>query len=217
MRPAFAVLALLLLTTGCSDDDRVEIQGSGNVVTETRTVAEFEEISIAGFGEVVVDVGPEPSLIVEAEDNVVPYLVTEVVGGTLEITSEEDASFQNVREPLYRVTVPSLTDVSIAGSGGVTASNLDGGTFEVTISGSGDVILTGSMASLAVTINGSGTFLGGDLVVDDAEVSISGSGTIVVHATATLDASIAGSGTITYLGDPVLTQTISGSGTITEG
>jgi hypothetical protein len=217
MRPVTAVLALLLLTTGCADDERIEVQGSGSVITETRVVAQFDEISIAGFGEVTLEVGPGPSLIVEAEDNVMPHLVTDVAGGTLEITSKENVSFQNVLEPRYTVTIPSLTAVSIAGSGGVTASGLGGESFEVSISGSGDVIPSGSVASLAVTISGSGTFLGDDLIVEDAEVSISGSGTIVVHAVTTLDASIAGSGTIAYLGDPVLTQSVSGSGTIIGG
>jgi hypothetical protein len=180
-------------------------------------VIDFDEISVAGFGEVIVAVGPGASLIVEAEDNVLPYLVTDVVGDTLEISSEDDISFRDVEEPTYTVTVPSLDTVTIAGSGSVTASGVGGESFKVTISGSGDVTPEGSVTSVDVTIAGSGTFLGAGLVSSEGTVSISGSGTVVVHATGTLEASIAGSGNITYLGDPELTQSIAGSGSIVKG
>jgi hypothetical protein len=219
MRSVGAILVFLLfLLAACSDDgDGDAIRGSGTMITETRAVSGFDQISLEGFGEVIVEVGPVESLTIEAEDNVMPYLVTETDGRTLEIKTKDDTSFRDIEGPVYTITVPHLVTVSIAGSGIVTATGIDTDSFEVSISGSGDVAPVGSVASLTVSIGGSGDFRGEELVATDAKVSIGGSGSVLVNATDTLDVTIGGSGDVTYLGDPALTLSIGGSGTVTAG
>jgi hypothetical protein len=226
-----------MLIAGCTDADTTTVEGSGNVITETRTVGDFDRISVEGLGRIDVEVGPETSLNIEAEDNVLPYLVTEVEGSTLTIGSLENTSFRSIEEPIYTITTPTLGGVSIAGSGDVTVTGSLTGSFEVSIAGSGDVtapgiqvenldvsisgsghvVPSGAAAALDVSIEGSGHFRGEDLVAVDAEVDVNGSGNVVVNATETLDVSINGSGNVTYLGDATLTQSISGSGSISRG
>jgi len=217
MRSVGTILVFLLfLATACSDDDDA-IRGSGTMITETRAVSGFDQISLEGFGEVVVEVGPAESLTIEAEDNVMPYLVTETDGRTLEIKTKDDTSFRDIEGPVYSVTMPHLVTVSIAGSGIVTVTGVDNDSFEVSISGSGDVAPVGSVGSLTVSIGGSGDFHGEELIATDATVSIGGSGSVVVNATDTLAVIIGGSGDVTYLGDPALALSIGGSGTVTAG
>lgn len=237
MKRSTIALALLVILGGCADDDADRVEGSGTMATETRTVDDFDRISVEGFGRLDVEVGPQTALSVEADDNVLPYLVTEVDGSTLRIRTREGTSFRNVEQPIYTISTPALVRVSIGGSGDVTVTGLstdrfdlsiDGsgdfaatgvqlGTLDVAISGSGDVRPSGVVTTLEVSIAGSGHFRGADLVATDAEVDIDGSGDVVVNATATLDVSIAGSGNVTYLGDPTLTQSIGGSGDISRG
>jgi hypothetical protein len=232
-----AMLGLLTVIAGCTDADRVVVEGSRNVVTETRTVGDFERISVEGFGHLDVEVGPNTSLSIEAEDNVLPHLITEVQGATLIVTSRPNASFQNVEEPVYTITTPALAKVTIAGSGSVTVAGLLTQSFEVTIAGSGDLVApgvqldsfdvsiggsgfvttSGVVESVDVSIEGSGRFGGADLVAADVEVTVSGSGNVVVNATDNLGVTISGSGNVTYLGDATLTQSISGSGTVSRG
>jgi len=217
MRHRIVVLSVLVLVSACIDGDDSGIEGSGNVIVEAREVGDFDRISVEGFGVVRVEVGPAPSLTVEAEDNVVPLLVTEVEGTTLELKVKPGTSFRHVEEPLYTITTPTLAGVSISGSGDVTITGLDSESFDAAISGSGDIRPSGTTSSLDVSIGGSGAFHGGDLVATSAEVSVSGSGSVVVEATDTLDVAISGSGDVRYLGDPVLTPSISGSGSIERG
>jgi hypothetical protein len=211
-----AIGVILLLATACSIDGNGEntIRGSGDLITETRSVTGFDEISVEGFGEVIVEVGPAESLTVEAEDNVIPYLITRVSGGTLKIGAEGDTSFRDVEQPVFRITMPELTGVSISGSGSVTATGIDTDSFDVSISGSGDVHPEGRVIDLSVSISGSGEFDGENLRSADAAVDISGSGSATVDAADTLDIEIGGSGNVTYLGDPAITQSIGGSGTV---
>jgi hypothetical protein len=206
------------VAAACTDGlggERVE--GSGNVVSETREVGDFDRIAVESFGTVNVEVGPAASLTVEAEDNVLPLLVTEVDGSTLRLGSEPNTSFRDVEEPVYTITVPSLEEVSISGSGDVTVTGLSNDTFAATISGSGDIRPAGEAVSLDVSISGSGAFHGEGLAVADAEVDVSGSGSVVVDAADSLDVSISGSGDVRYLGDPVVGRSVSGSGSIERG
>ena len=184
------------------------------MATESREVSEFDEIAVFGSGEVVVDVTGTESLSIEAEDNIMPLLTTEVRNGVLELEVEGNVS--PTRDITYTVTAATLTGVSIAGSGDVTATGVESDEFGVEIAGSGDVSPAGTAAALSVEIAGSGRFQGEDLVVATATIDVAGSGDAVVNATEKLDIDIAGSGNVEYIGHPTVTQSVSGSGEVRQ-
>lgn len=212
---ALCVCAALIIS-GCDElEDAIDgIEGSGNVVTETRAVSGFDEIVVLGSGDVVVSVTGTESLLVEAEDNIMPLLTTEVKGGRLELGSK--SSFSTNRGINYTITVVSLDGVEINGSGDVTATGIDADSFAVEINGSGNVEVTGTSAQLDVAVSGSGDYDGADLVAATGKVTISGSGQAVVNVTDDLEARVSGSGSIEYIGDPVLDADTSGSGSISR-
>ena len=209
------VLTLGLLVVGCDDlsfDDAV--QGSGNVVTESRAVSGFDEIVVLGSGAVTVDVTGTESLTIEAEDNIMPLLTTEVRNGRLELGSE--SSFSTNRGIVYTITVETLAGVEINGSGDVTANGVDAHVFDVEINGSGEVDANGTCDELSIEINGSGEYVGDRLVAATGSVDVSGSGEALVNVTDVLDIEVSGSGDVEYLGDPTVTQDISGSGSVSR-
>lgn len=105
------------------------------MITESRDVSGFDEIVVLGSGEVVVDIDGSESLTIEAEDNIIPLLTTEVRGGRLELSVESNTS--PTVEVKYSITAAALVGVSIAGSGDVTVVDIDADSFAVEISGSG--------------------------------------------------------------------------------
>lgn len=193
-------------------DDGDSVSGSGEMVTESREVSGFDQIAVFGSGEVVVDVTGRESLSIEAEDNIMPQLTTEVRNGVLELEVEGNVS--PTRDITYTITAATLTGVSIAGSGDVTATGVDSGEFGVEIAGSGDVSPVGTAGALSIEIAGSGRYRGEDLVATTATVEVAGSGDVVVNATEELDIDIAGSGSVEYLGNPTVEQSVSGSGEV---
>ena len=211
----FLIAGLLLV--GCDDDgvsDGDGVRGSGDVVTESREVSGFDEIVVLGSGDVIVSVTGTESLTIEAEDNIMPLLTTEVNGGRLELGS--DTSFSATQGITYTITAEELDGVTINGSGDVAASGIDAGSFEVTINGSGGVEPAGASEELTVGINGSGNYDGEDLIASIGTVEVSGSGSAVVNVTDDLTVRIGGSGDVEYLGNPTVTQNISGSGDVSQ-
>jgi hypothetical protein len=189
-------------------------RGSGNVITETRTVSGFDEIVLSGSGEVVVDINGTESLTIEAEDNIMPLLTTEVHDGRLELSTKSGIS--PTVTVIYTVSAAELDGVSVDGSGDITVTGIDADSFDADISGSGQIEATGTTDALDVEISGSGRYTGADLVASVATVSVSGSGHALVNATETLDAEVSGSGTVEYIGDPNVSSSLSGSGDISQ-
>lgn len=235
MKPsAVRILTLLslltLIATACSDI--VGERGSGNVVTETREVGGFVRIDLAGQGRVEVVLGDSEGLVIEAEDNLMPLLTSDVDDGTLVLgTTQNIAPTEDI---VYAVTVVTLEAVEVSGSGEILAPDVNARTIAATVSGSGDIFMTdmevgdlaasisgsgyievtGVAAALEVTISGSGDLNAEALSADTATISISGSGNSVVNVSDELSADISGSGSIEYLGDPTVESEVSGSGNI---
>lgn len=190
------------------------VRGSGDLITESRPVSSFDEIVVKGSGNVRVDVTGTESLEIEAEDNIMPLLTTEVVAGRLELGIKSGELISPRRDITYAITAAQLRGVSILGSGDITVSDIDVDTFETTVSGSGNIEPEGACDHLEVTISGSGRFRGADLVAATGEVRVSGSGDVLVNVTDDLTVSISGSGDVQYMGDPSVDQSISGSGDV---
>ena len=205
---------LMLLAVSACDGGVFGVRGSGNVITESRDVNGFSEIALFGSGTVRVDVNGSESLIIEAEDNIMPLLKTEVRNGRLELSVESNIS--PTTDVTYTVSAVALDGVTIAGSGKVTATGVAADSFDVEISGSGRVEPTGTSGTLVVEISGSGNYLGEGLAASVGTVRMSGSGEAVVNVADDLDVDISGSGGVQYIGGPNVTESISGSGDITH-
>jgi hypothetical protein len=211
---AASVAALLgLLCVSCS---LVGVEGSGNVVTESREVSGFDEVVLSGSGRVDIDVTGEESLTIEAEDNIIPLLETEVRDGRLVLGNR--SAISPTVDVVYTITADDLAGIDVSGSGVVDATGIDGTDFSVEISGSGAVRLEGTVTGLlSVSISGSGEFEGESLTAAEGEVDVSGSGSAVVNATDSLEVSVSGSGDVEYIGSPPdLEVDTSGSGSVSQ-
>ena len=59
------------------------VRGSGDLITEERDVRAFDEIRTAGSFDIYVEVGPEQSVKITFDDNLIDLIETEVRGKTL--------------------------------------------------------------------------------------------------------------------------------------
>lgn len=212
-------------------------KGDGNITTETRDISGFSEIAMSTSGNVYVEQSPNYSVQVEASQNLLDVIETEVHGSTLEIDIKRGKCLKGNTTLNVYVTAPNIEGLVLSGSGNINTSGLiSSNSMEAVISGSGEIyidslevqdfksIISGSGSITAngvgtalrqdISISGSGELNAFNLPVQDSEVSISGSGDCNVNVTQTLKTSISGSGNIVYMGNPVITSSNSGSGTV---
>ena len=231
-------LTLALAVSGwvCASDARVV--GSGHLATETRNVSGFHAVNLESSGDVVITQGDTEGLTVEAEDNLLPLIVTEVDGkGVLRLGFKPHESIQITRKITFKLSaklINSLTiegsgDVhadslsvqdngkfaaSVPGSGNISVGKLTAGSVQASLEGSGDIKLAGVADSQTVSIDGSGKYETADLHTRTAQVSINGSGDAKLSASAELKVEINGSGDGGYYGKPGVKQSINGSGEV---
>jgi carbon monoxide dehydrogenase subunit G len=215
------------------------VKGSGRSVAETRSLPEFQAISLKGSMDLVVRQGTQ-SLQVEADDYLLPLIETSVEttgqGPTLVVRWKKGEYISTRSKLLVTVSVPKLSGVAAEGSGDIRVESfntpalkvalsgsgdaklqgLSTGELGIAISGSGDVTGNGTAARLKLSIAGSGDVRLAEMKAEDVSITIAGSGDAAVHANKTLDVSIAGSGDVTYSGSPTVKSSVAGSGSVTR-
>jgi Putative auto-transporter adhesin, head GIN domain len=219
-RGQLAFLAVLAAITvwlpGCGTGSSSTVQGSGVAATQTRAVAGFSRLDLAGSSKVTVVVGGRQSVVVHADSNLLGRVTTRVAGGTLLIGTT--GSFTTRTLMSVDITVPALAAVTLSGSGQLSVTGISTPVLTVSLPGSGALDASGTATRLDVTLGGSGQAQLDQLTARDVHAVISGSGLIRVTATASLDASVPGEGAIVYSGDPPrVTTSVTGTGAVTRG
>lgn len=233
----FILLTLSLALSGCGFQtvDGNTIRGSGKIASETRAVSGFTRIAVQTAGRITVTKGEADSLVIEAEDNILPLLVSEVQGDQLVLHTRPNTSYNATRQINYTITVKDLRAIDVSssadveagdfqasafnlalgGSGNVTLASLQAGSLGVEISGSGSAEVRGGSASgVNANLHSSGNFKAASLQSQTAQVSVSGSGTATVWVKTNLSATLSGSGNLEYYGSPTVSQNVSGSGRV---
>jgi len=199
-----------------------QISGNGNVITENRNISKIDEIKSSGSIDVEIRNGADYSVSVEDDENLLPYVITEVDGNTLNIHYKNGTSINNDHANVT-VTVPSLKAITSSGSGDISSNaviksdeefeiksagsgdvdiQIDAPSVTVSGSGSGNIKLSGRTRDFEGKMSGSGDLMCEELQSENASVSISGSGNANVFASVSLKARTTGSGNINYSGNP---------------
>ena len=199
--------------TSVRNGNSPQVVGNGQIVTQSRTVGNFTEIEARGASDVVVRVGPAPSLAITADSNIIPQLTSDIRGKKLVLESR--GSYRTRNTPRIVVTVPSLDAATLSGSGNVTVDGISGSSVALAVHGSGNLAATGRAGDLAVAINGSGNADARGVAAGSATVAISGSGNATIATSGPLSGAISGSGNIRHVGQPSTVSVVrNGSGTV---
>jgi hypothetical protein len=213
------------------------VKGNGKVTTVQRSTSDYSGIKCAGFMDFKLIPGAEGAITINAESNLIEYIITEVKNGTLIVKVENSINLKPSKNKPILITIPyeSVDNVSLSGSGDIwNEGSLVSNNFDTSLSGSGDVVLkisaskakasvsgsgdltlTGSATKLIASVTGSGDFHGFDLDSIDVDVSVTGSGDADVNCSGALKARVTGSGDIEYRGKPTREDSkVVGSGSI---
>ncbi|HLE91152.1 MAG TPA: DUF2807 domain-containing protein [Anaerolineales bacterium] len=209
-------------------------RGSGNLVTTTRDVEDFLAIEVDYPAQVFITQGDTESVKIEAEDNLLPGLQTEVRNGTLDIFYKTengrhvnptkivkitivvkdlaDVQFSSAAELTIEDLETDNLDVSLTGAGNLKLVNILVQHLAVNLSGAGSTTASGTADDLDLNISGFGEFKGAELYGKTARVTISGAGSATVWVDDSLTAEISGAGSVSYYGSAKVTKQINGIG-----
>jgi len=212
-------------------------RGSGNVTTETRPVSSFDAIRLDGAGRMVITQGSTPSLEIQAEDNLISMLTSEIQEDTLVLGYQERLWRRTIiptRPIQYNLTVTDLAQLTLNGAGDIEIQSLQTDTLVIEINGAGNIVIedlsaenltvnlagtgsikaTGAVSTQVINLDGAGNYQGSDLQTQSTSIKISGLGNGTVWAAETLQVTIAGGGSVSYYGSPQVTQEITGLGEV---
>lgn len=236
MKHSILILVTLLSFT-VTQAQWKKIKGNGNMTTQTRSTSDYDAIKCAGSFDYILVAGTEGKITLEGESNLLDYVVTEVKNGSLHIKTEKGKNLSPSSNKTIKITIPfeDIDKVSLSGSGDlwnedkITSSNLDvslSGSGDIIldiqtkrasgkVTGSGDLTLKGSTTDLRAGVTGSGDFHGFNLQSTNTDVSVTGSGDAEVFCNGVLKARVTGSGDIEYRGNPKTKDAkVTGSGSI---
>ncbi len=230
MKSSIQVLFILVLS--------ILTNNSAVAQNQTRNVGRFEGVNLGMAANLFVTQGNTSSVVIEASEDALEHIETEVKGGILVIKTDNDwnwwKSWKAKNVKIY-ITNPTFEHLSVSGSGKIQGENslqsktmyigvsgsgevdLDIKTvdLESKISGSGNMDLRGSARNTQLSISGSGNLDAENLASENCEVRISGSGNCRIQVDNSLDSRVSGSGNIYYRGNPAkLSNKTSGSGSI---
>jgi carbon monoxide dehydrogenase subunit G len=211
-----------------------QVQGSGNIVTENRTTADFTGVSAGGAFEVEIKNGSSTEVRVEADDNVIKNIETTVSGHTLNIRTRDGVNFNNGHFKVY-IIAPDITKINSSGAASIDIKNILKRNNKITLEASGAAGINGEVDAPEIAIeasgaanikvsgrtrvyhaeaSGSSTIKTSDLMSERTTVHASGAASAHVYASVQLDADADGAATIYYTGAAGVSQKTSGAANI---
>ena len=234
MKSIFSITLLILFaftTSACN-----KIKPSKKITTEERAIGTYEKISVYDAFDVSVTYGSATSkIIVEANDNLMKYIITELDGDYLVIKLDSKISVKSSATLKINITVPKLTEIKASGASSVEfLSELSTSNLNLNLSGAsalkGDVNLTscnfnlsgashtdvaGSINTAIIELSGASSIGNYNCSIDTLSINLSGASSGSLTANNWLKVNASGASCLHSKGDPTIgEQEISGGSSL---
>lgn len=231
---AMVVIVLSLLCLSCGFDFK-SIDGDGNVTSQKRQITEtFNSVSAARALEVIIQQGSDRSVTVEADQNLMDHIMTEVKNGELVITA--DTNIGNGKKTII-VTLPEIKSLSTESSAiiksegsikgeSIKLSTSSGSSIKVNVdsknvdceTSSGSHIEIGGLAEkLEASASSGGNINAKDLKAQNVTAEASSGGNTTVNPVKKLSAEASSGGHIYFTSTPEqLKKKASSGGTVSQ-
>lgn len=210
----------------------LSLNGVAQTLEQNRNVGDFTGIKVGDQFTVVISQSEANTVTIIADANEQLLVKTEVKDGVLLLANDKGQTPASVKigvKALNKLEVTGLAEVKTGNQLQVEKINIESngaGSVEMdlkateiktSVSGIGDIILTGSTPLLDANVSGSGYLKATNLEADKAVVKVSGIGDAKVNVKQSIDADVSGSGSVIFKGNPPERNVnISGIGSVRE-
>lgn len=179
---------------------------ASNADADVRKVDSFTAIDLQGLMTAAVRVGGAQSVDVQGEPDLARLVSTKVENGTLVIDTPDDfgkrLKGRNDNRLKVVITMPSLSRVTISGTGAIEIDGLAQKSLDASIPGTGSLRLEGKADTFRLAIPGTGEVRAKDLLASAVQLTIPGTAEAVLHATKSFEANVMGTAAVKVYGKP---------------
>ena len=216
------IIALFFALIATPTIQAQSLKGSGNVIKEDRNIQGVDRVVLGGVFKIYLFQGSEESLVVEADDNLLPYIQTSQQGDKLRISLKDKTNLKKSTKMNIYLTIRDISELEVQGVNtvkseekldlkdlkivcngvGQTSLELECDKLTAKVTGVGELKLKGSAREFELRNTGVGDVSAANFVVRSVSVHNTGVGSSRVHATEELEAIASGVGQILYKGNP---------------
>ena len=220
LRYFMVAIICLVITTSMNGQIRRTVYGNNHVIKKEREAGRFTGLKVSSGIDVYLKQTDDESIVVEADENLHEYILTEIKNGILNIYT--DANIREAEKKVVYITMKDVNSLSTTSAGDiigetpVRTQNLEisassagnvklevyAREIEARISSSGDVTLTGESDILNADLSSAGDLNAYGLEVREADISASSAGDADISVTERLMARASSAGDINYRGNP---------------
>src|SRR3989442_9284019 len=171
LKKSILVLTLLMLFAGCKMGG---IRGSGNRKTEKKELPAFKAVETGGAFDVEITCQKPQSVEIEADDNLLPVLETDVADGVLHVGMKQN--YHSKKLISVRIAVPDLNRITIRGAGTARVTSVKNENFVINSTGAAKIEAKGETKAVEIRNSGAGWIYAHELRSSKADVNLSGAG-----------------------------------------
>lgn len=215
------IVLLAVTTLSSANAQRKKVKGSGNVETEKRDLSGFTGVKTGTAIDIYLSQGDKFEVVVEADDNLIEYIITKVDDGVLKVYFDK-VNVRGAEKRVVHVTMKEIDYLSASSAGdiiGQTSVKADdlkiktssagdvklevyAKNLNLSTSSSGDISLSGEADYMEARTSSAGDIKAFELTVKEADVTASSAGDIKITVTERLHARASSAGDVQYRGNP---------------
>lgn len=117
-----------------------QVSGNGNLEKQERNVGDFTGVVVSSGIDVIIKQGDQNKVVIETDENLQQYIITEVESGILNIYVMKNTRIIRSKNMDAHVTVSKLNKLNVSGGGDVQSQNIiNTDDISIRISGGGDL------------------------------------------------------------------------------
>ncbi len=210
------------------------LKGNGTVATVDRNLNGFNKVDVKGAFEVIIVKSITFNVKIEADENLIENIKTEVKDGKILISNNK--SICGSKEMKLTLYMPELNAINCSGASVVKSNDsFDSEKFEIKSSGASEISvmvntklliskysgassikLKGNADTHALETTGASSLKATDLVVKKYAIDSRGATDCKINVTEELAVTSSGASDIKYLGDPKISKSIKGASSISK-
>jgi hypothetical protein len=218
----YALMAVVILVSGCAVQAFQGVPGSGIVKQETREVGDFTSVDVGGAFQAKVRVGTKVPIVLKGDENLLPLVTTEVRGNQLVVGVKLGTKLRPSQPITIEITTPTLDGVAASGASKVDVEaaraehfaidssgaamldvrGIDADDLKIDLSGAVGVKLAGTAKTVSLDVSGASNLKAGGLAAERVKVGISGASGVELIAHSAVEGDVSGASHLTVAGNP---------------